>query len=184
MSIFFDGCTEFPCIVHQGTTATGQLTMKANAATETLTCKVGDLTIVSYFIFCSLDCWYYSWWNWASIQWLPSECLWLPKHWRLRCGGGWAAGVWHVYPNPWCVSQTGDYWQVDAQGWPRRRFPLLHHSYENWIIYKINAFICLLVKLRRRTRFRETWICPLIKEENHAHLWQKVPKVELVYFFW
>eukprot|EP00090_Calanus_glacialis_P036173 TRINITY_DN6170_c0_g1_i2.p2 TRINITY_DN6170_c0_g1~~TRINITY_DN6170_c0_g1_i2.p2 ORF type:complete len:155 (-),score=46.50 TRINITY_DN6170_c0_g1_i2:48-512(-) len=40
MSIFFDGCTEFPCIVHQGTTATGQLTMKANAATETLTCKI------------------------------------------------------------------------------------------------------------------------------------------------
>ena len=42
MSIDFDGCTGFPCIVHQGTTATGKLTMKANAATETLTCKVGD----------------------------------------------------------------------------------------------------------------------------------------------
>merc|ERR1712106_66760 len=40
MSITFDGCNEFPCIVLQGETATGQLTMKANAATETLTCKI------------------------------------------------------------------------------------------------------------------------------------------------
>ena len=47
----FDGCTEFPCIVHQGETATGKLTMKANAATETLTCKVGDWTTLSQFIF-------------------------------------------------------------------------------------------------------------------------------------
>ena len=75
MSIFFDGCTEFPCIVHQGTTATGQLTMKANAATETLTCKVGHFTTPYPPSYCSLDCWYHPWWNRTSIQWLPSECL-------------------------------------------------------------------------------------------------------------
>ena len=43
MSLFFDGCTGFPCIVHQGMTATGQLTMKANAASNTLTCKVWNV---------------------------------------------------------------------------------------------------------------------------------------------
>ena len=136
MSIFFDGCTEFPCIVHQGTTATGQLTMKANAATETLTCKVWHFTTTYPTSYCSLDCWYHPWWNRTSIQWLPSECLWLPEHWRLCCGGGWTSCLWHVYPYSWCLPQAGDYWQVDAQGWPRRRFPLLHNSNENWIIYK------------------------------------------------
>jgi len=40
LSLSFDGCSGFPCIVHQGETATGQLTMKANAATNTLTCKI------------------------------------------------------------------------------------------------------------------------------------------------
>ena len=47
MSITFDGCTGFPCIVHHGQTATGQLTMQASAATDTLTCKVGYCCIVS-----------------------------------------------------------------------------------------------------------------------------------------
>lgn len=40
LSITFDGCTGFPCIVHQGETATGQVTMQASAATSSLTCKV------------------------------------------------------------------------------------------------------------------------------------------------
>ena len=39
-SITFDGCSGYPCVVHQGETAIGQLTMKANSATDTLTCKV------------------------------------------------------------------------------------------------------------------------------------------------
>ena len=31
---------EFPCVVHHGTTATGRAHMVANAATDSLTCKV------------------------------------------------------------------------------------------------------------------------------------------------
>ena len=38
--IEFDQCDEFPCIVHHGTTATGRAHMVANAATDSLTCKV------------------------------------------------------------------------------------------------------------------------------------------------
>ena len=36
----FDGCTAPPCDVYHGTTATGRITLKANSATNTLTCKV------------------------------------------------------------------------------------------------------------------------------------------------
>merc|ERR1712002_131115 len=39
-SITFDGCSQFPCVVHHGDTATGQVTMQASAATDTLTCKI------------------------------------------------------------------------------------------------------------------------------------------------
>jgi len=35
-----DGCTGFPCEVHHGETATGQFTMVANAAANSLTCKI------------------------------------------------------------------------------------------------------------------------------------------------
>ena len=38
--IEFDQCDAFPCIVHHGTTATGRAHMTANAATDSLTCKV------------------------------------------------------------------------------------------------------------------------------------------------
>merc|ERR1711970_1267012 len=44
-SITFDGRSEFPCVVHQGETATGQLTMKANSATDTLTCKIVGIIV-------------------------------------------------------------------------------------------------------------------------------------------
>ena len=40
LSLTFDGCSEFPCIVHQGQHATGQLTMRARTPTSSLTCKV------------------------------------------------------------------------------------------------------------------------------------------------
>ena len=50
--ITFDGCSGFPCVVHQGETAIGQLTMKANSATDTLTCKVilAYCTCYSYYL--------------------------------------------------------------------------------------------------------------------------------------
>ena len=38
--IEFDQCSEFPCVVNHGTTATGRAHMVANTATDTLTCKV------------------------------------------------------------------------------------------------------------------------------------------------
>merc|ERR1711974_86721 len=38
--IEFDQCDDFPCVVHHGQTATGRATMVAQAATNTLTCKV------------------------------------------------------------------------------------------------------------------------------------------------
>merc|ERR1712227_61045 len=38
--IEFDQCDGFPCVVHHGQTATGRATMVANAATNTLTCKI------------------------------------------------------------------------------------------------------------------------------------------------
>ena len=43
--IEFDQCDEFPCIVHHGTTATGRAHMVANAATDSLTCKVTKILI-------------------------------------------------------------------------------------------------------------------------------------------
>merc|ERR1712126_106624 len=43
--ITFDGCSEFPCIVTQGDTATGQLFMKANSATDSLTCKIVGIIV-------------------------------------------------------------------------------------------------------------------------------------------
>ena len=51
--IEFDQCDEFPCIVHHDTTATGRAHMVANAATDSLTCKV--IKILS-FIFSSERC--------------------------------------------------------------------------------------------------------------------------------
>ena len=44
--IEFDGCDAFPCVVHHGTTATGRAYMTANAATDSLTCKVKSFTIL------------------------------------------------------------------------------------------------------------------------------------------
>ena len=41
----FDQCSEFPCVVHHGETATGRAHMVANAATDTLTCKVKLLVL-------------------------------------------------------------------------------------------------------------------------------------------
>ena len=38
--IEFDQCSDFPCVVHHGQSATGRATMVANSATDTLTCKV------------------------------------------------------------------------------------------------------------------------------------------------
>merc|ERR1712184_131533 len=38
--IEFDQCDDFPCVVHHGQTATGRATMVAQAATNTLTCKI------------------------------------------------------------------------------------------------------------------------------------------------
>merc|ERR1712241_440295 len=38
--IEFDQSDAFPCIVHHGTTATGRAHMTANAATDSLTCKI------------------------------------------------------------------------------------------------------------------------------------------------
>ena len=40
ISVEFDGCTEKPCSVYHGTHATGRINLKANSATNTLTCKV------------------------------------------------------------------------------------------------------------------------------------------------
>jgi hypothetical protein len=39
--ITFDGCSEFPCIVHHGSHATGQATLVARSTTNSLECKVG-----------------------------------------------------------------------------------------------------------------------------------------------
>ena len=41
--IEFDQCDDFPCVVHHGQTASGRATMVAQAATDTLTCKVGTV---------------------------------------------------------------------------------------------------------------------------------------------
>merc|ERR1712062_214002 len=38
--IEFDQCEDFPCVVHHGQTATGRATMVAQAATNSLTCKI------------------------------------------------------------------------------------------------------------------------------------------------
>jgi len=38
--IEFDQCSDFPCVVHHGQSATGRATMVANSATDTLTCKI------------------------------------------------------------------------------------------------------------------------------------------------
>jgi len=38
--IEFDQCSEFPCVVHHGQSATGRATMVAKSATDTLTCKI------------------------------------------------------------------------------------------------------------------------------------------------
>ncbi|XP_023342723.1 epididymal secretory protein E1 isoform X2 [Eurytemora carolleeae] len=40
LSVEFDGCTEPPCNVFHGTTASGRITLRANTPTNTLTCKV------------------------------------------------------------------------------------------------------------------------------------------------
>merc|ERR1712039_800841 len=48
--IEFDQCEDFPCVVHHGQTATGRATMVAQAATNSLTCKVCTL----YSILCTL----------------------------------------------------------------------------------------------------------------------------------
>ena len=40
LSITFDGCSGFPCVIHKGETATGQVTMVARSTTDSLTCKV------------------------------------------------------------------------------------------------------------------------------------------------
>merc|ERR1712002_168139 len=48
-SITFDGCSGYPCVVHQGETAIGQLTMKANTATDTLICKVALVYCTFYY---------------------------------------------------------------------------------------------------------------------------------------
>ena len=45
--IEFDQCDEFPCIVHHDTTATGRAHMVANAATDSLTCKVIQILILA-----------------------------------------------------------------------------------------------------------------------------------------
>ena len=50
-SITFDGCSGYPCVVHQGETAIGQLSMKANSATDTLTCKVVLVYCTFYSIY-------------------------------------------------------------------------------------------------------------------------------------
>merc|ERR1712227_823474 len=38
--IEFDQCSDFPCVVHHGQSATGRATMVANSATDTPTCKI------------------------------------------------------------------------------------------------------------------------------------------------
>ena len=43
MSFEFDGCTETPCVVVHGTTATGRVTIKSNTNTNSLTCKLSAL---------------------------------------------------------------------------------------------------------------------------------------------
>ena len=48
--IEFDQCDEFPCVVHHGTTATGRAHMVANAATDSLTCKVKQGIILHSFL--------------------------------------------------------------------------------------------------------------------------------------
>ena len=71
-SITFDGCSEFPCIVHQGETATGKLTMKANSATDTLTCKVALVTgdyLVSILCFRLLEL------LWVGLSFLSTVVL-------------------------------------------------------------------------------------------------------------
>merc|ERR1739838_1113122 len=40
LSITFDGCSGFPCVIHKGETATGQVTMVARSTTDSLTCKI------------------------------------------------------------------------------------------------------------------------------------------------
>merc|ERR1712020_754738 len=45
--IEFDQCDDFPCVVHHGQTASGRATMVAQAATNTLTCKVREF--IKYF---------------------------------------------------------------------------------------------------------------------------------------
>jgi len=43
VSVEFDGCTAPPCTVHHGTHATGRITLKANSATSSLTCKLSGM---------------------------------------------------------------------------------------------------------------------------------------------
>ena len=45
--IEFDQCEDFPCVVHHGQTATGRATMVAQAATNSLTCKVRQIISVT-----------------------------------------------------------------------------------------------------------------------------------------
>ena len=45
--IEFDQCEGFPCVVHHGQTATGRATMVAQAATNSLTCKVRQINSVT-----------------------------------------------------------------------------------------------------------------------------------------
>ena len=50
--IEFDQCDNFPCVVHHGQTATGRATMVAQAATNTLTCKVREINfLLENFLF-------------------------------------------------------------------------------------------------------------------------------------
>jgi len=43
--ITFDGCDEFPCVVHHGSSATGKLYMTATVATNSLTCTISGVIV-------------------------------------------------------------------------------------------------------------------------------------------
>ena len=116
----FDQCSEFPCVVHHGETATGRAHMVANAATDTLTCKVklmfaGGIVTTANTSMLS-DCGYRGGRYRAAIQRLPHRRLREPERGGLQRGGGGGAGVRHVHPHPARVPHTRDRGQVDAEG--------------------------------------------------------------------